>query len=478
VTKRGEGRQASRTVLRRLRRAWIAALAAGVIALVFAIVSHREAALLVLALGVAITGVRYLGRAMVHRRDPDHYRHGDIREQVCSDIRLGCAGIGIGAFLALLATVIDAPFAVSLLALPLVAGLHQRGRVAGHKMVKLEKLHEIGSGTDRVSSSEPVKLWEERSITAPNAIGAETVPRLVRRRTPPGQISFFLNRTLSLLVVIWACYASLAFAEVVHFAAPDLPPLPLFSPGSGAGAGPGGVPIQPEILDPPPPTYADLCPDLPDPLTIPHGLGELFRSVGGVYAGCGGPASQVAPATWISSGNCGDDLRSLAVAGEEHDAVLLFGAAAAFALVSAQAGTLRYAEAGEPSGGEVDVVATSDGNHVFIRSSARLRDLTEDPQGCTEVEEVPGAFVHLEPSLAQLWADHMGEGGGWLWPAATSSRTFTFSLFPGADPSASGECITELSCSFESVSGRSVLEGAGAVTVAGLGPLYPTRSPR
>lgn len=474
--KRREDRRVRRVMLRQLRHALFVALGTGIIAVVFAIVSHREIALVVLALGVVATGVRYLGRAMVHQRDPDHNRPRDIRTQVRSDIRFSCAWIGIGAVLALLAMVIDAPFAIPLLALLLVPGLHQRARVAGHEMVGLEALHLIGSGTDRISSSETLRLWEERSKTAPNAIGAEAVPRLVRRRTPKGQISFFLNRTLTLLVVIWAGYAGLAVAEVVHLAAPDLSSLPLLSPVPGTGR--GSVQAQVEIVVPPPPTYADLCPNLPDPLTIPHGLGELFRSVGGVYAGCGGPASLVAPATWISSGSCGDELRSLAVAGEGHDAVLLFGAAAIFALASAKAGTLRYAEIGEPSGGEVDVVATSDGNHVFVRSSARLRNLTQDPKHCTEVEEVPGSFVHLEPSLAQLWTNHMGEGDGWLWPTATSFRTFTFSPFPGADSSASGECTTEFSCSFESFSGRDVLEGVGAVSVAELKPLYPPSSPR
>ncbi len=473
MAKRREDARVRRAVLRQLRRALVAALATGILAVAFAIISHRELALVAFALGVVATGVRYLGRAIVHYRDPDHGRHRDLRAQVRSDIHLGWAWIGIGVALALLTTVIDAPFAVPLLALLLVAALHQRAWVAGHTMVTLEEFHTIDSGTDRVSSSEAVRLWKERSKTAPNVIGAETVPRMVQRRTPKGQISFFLNRTLSLLVVIWACYAGLAFAEVVHLAAPNLPSLPPLAPKLGID--PGSAPIQMEV-DSPPPTYADLCPRLPDPLMISHGLGELFRSVGGVYAGCGGPASQVAPATWISSGNCGNDLRSLAVSGEGHDAVLLFGAAAAFALTSAKAGVLRYAETGEPPGGEVDVVATSDGNHVFVRSSARLRNLTEDPRRCTEVEEVPGAFVHLEPSLAQLWANHMSEGGGWLWPAAASSRAFTFSLIPGADSSASGECTTELSCSFESVSGRSVLEGLGAVSIAGLRPLYPSPS--
>lgn len=475
MTQRREDKLVRRAVLRQLRRALVGALGMGVIAVVFAIASHREAAFTMLALGVITAGARYLGRAIVHQRDPDHNRHPMIRKQVRSDIRLGLAGIGIGAILALLATFIDAPFAVPLLALLLVAGLHQRGRVAGHEMVKLEEHHEIDSGTDLVSASEPVRLWKERAKTAPNAIGAETVPRMVRRRTPKGQISFFLNRTLTLLVVIWAGYAGMAFAEVVHLAAPDLPSLPLLP--SETGIGPGSESIQGEVIDPPPPTYADLCPALPDPLAIPYGLGELFRSIGGVYGGCGGPASQVAPATWISSGDCGNELRSLAVRGEGHDAVLLFGAAATFALASAQAGTLRYAETGEPSGGEVDVVATSDGNHVFVRSSARLRNLTKDPEHCTEVEEIPGAFVHLEPSLAQLWANYMSEDSGWLWPVATSFQTFTFSLFPGADPSASGECTSELACSFESASGRNLLEGVGAVSIAELKPLYPTPSP-
>lgn len=475
---RTEGGRFCRAVLRLLYRTFVAMLASGLSTLVLAVLHFRAVTVLALSGLVVVSGLLYLLRAVLHRLDHE-YDDPEIRSLVKAEMRFARTWIGVGTLLGIVSAAVDEPLLVPLFGAGITWTLYLHGWVAGDVIVRREKRLGIAGGSAWLEDRPWVRRWLERSESGPLLIGARSIPCLVGRKRPVGEISIYLTCTLLMIACVSTAYAGLAIAEVVIAVEPDI--------GQHAGASPEPVDsaidkaiAQPsdndETATPPPPSYAELCPYLPDPLDVGAGLGELFRHDGAVYAGCGGPALQVAVSTWTAAGLCGGNLRSVGVVGEGREPVLLYGAPAQFAREAGREGTLLYAEAGKPPGGEVDVVATEQGTYFFVRSSPRLRQRNEGPRRCTEVEAVPDAFTRLPPPLTELWLEHLRERTEWLWPAAGSAPgTFSFSPYPGAEPVASAECASDLACHFESAAGRRTLEGVASASLAEFEPYYPSQ---
>lgn len=235
--------------------------------------------------------------------------------------------------------------------------------------------------------------------------------------------------------------------------------------------------------DPPQPDpyellYADLCPALPDPGEIGHGLGELFEQDGAVEAGCGGPAEEVGDTgeVFISLGMCKTELRSLAVSGEGHDPVLLYGEPAEFAWRAARAEGLRYAEVAKPGSGDLAIVTTDQGSHVFARSTPSVQPRSDKARRCDEINEMARPYVHLPPPMAELWSQYTFESG-WTWPHYSGEENrFTF-VFDGLEEVASGGCESEADCYFKPVDEpRRAYAGSAAVSLADVSESMPPSS--
>jgi hypothetical protein len=223
--------------------------------------------------------------------------------------------------------------------------------------------------------------------------------------------------------------------------------------------------------------YADLCKELPDPRRIGHELGPLFEHDGAVEAGCGGPAENVGKteSVWISVGICEGRLRSLAVAGEGHEPVLLYGTPAKFALHAAEEEELRYAESAEPGSGDVDIVTTEDGSYVFARSTQSASSRSAEALRCGEIDEVAQPFTRLPPPIAELWFQEMPETG-WTWPLPGREESAEFS-FLDEDPVglvASAGCREETICYFDvDRGGRRWFSGPAVVSMVDLSEYMP-----
>lgn len=285
-----------------------------------------------------------------------------------------------------------------------------------------------------------------------------------------GKIGTKLTCTLLMVAIAGLGFAGILLAEVVSkrrepsgvAKAQPRPPWP--NP-------PGGSATLPTD---PPPTYAENCPELPDPMTIDHDLGKLFKKDGAAQAGCGQPAEAVVGmnSVWFSQGTCAGDLRSLAVVAEDHPAVLLYGEPARFALEAARAGELLYAEVAEPGGGDLNIIGTQEGSFVFVRSSPILQAGTGKALRCTEVDEVAHPFSRLAPPLAELWHGQMNRTG-WAWPiqaAASSYGTLAFLDYRTDVVVATGSCMNDSSCRLDGPDGHSTIAGPTIVSLDDLEP--------
>jgi hypothetical protein len=227
---------------------------------------------------------------------------------------------------------------------------------------------------------------------------------------------------------------------------------------------------------PGPPTYAELCPKLRDPLDIDFGLGALFRRDGAVKAGCGEPAyTEVgSESVHLSEGICSTRLRSLAVASPGYPSVLLYGEAAHFAKQSAANADLVSADKIEPGDGEVVAIETEDGTHLFARASASVTPGDDNAQRCSEAGGVARPFVELPPALAELWLWHMEEEERWSWPIpapAGSGEGIGFQDEETGAVVATGGCAAEV-CELDDSMHRTNL-GSAIVSLEQLAPYAP-----
>jgi hypothetical protein len=226
------------------------------------------------------------------------------------------------------------------------------------------------------------------------------------------------------------------------------------------------------------PTYADSCPELPDPADIGHGLGRLFEEAGEPKAGCGQSAAPVLETgAWVAAGICEGTMRSTAVAGAAGTVALLYGEAAEFAWDRAQDGTLIAAEAAEPGAGDVYLIKTLSGTFGFVRSTRSAVAGREYLRTCGEATGRARPFVRMPPLLLLLWLELTKQQASWSWPELNSTsaeETVAFVTVERGEYTATGGCANDFECHVTVDDDRWQLdEGTGYVRLADLAPYMP-----
>jgi len=267
---------------------------------------------------------------------------------------------------------------------------------------------------------------------------------LAEYKVRAGQIGLIQFVTLCLVAAAFMGYSTMAIALGVRSLAP--------SSGPGKRKNSAGAPEQEEVVVAltPKPTYADDCPRHPDPLSIGHGLGKLFRRDGAVKAGCGSPALRVKQSgAWVAPGICNGQLWSLAISGPEGEPGLLYGEASEFAWAEARRGTLVGVETAGPSGGDVDFIRTMTGVYSFTRPRQWRVQGNEDASSCGEVGGEPERFTELKPPLVLYWGNLMDSTSEWIWPEQDNggaSGSVAFVGFLSGETVAFSNCKATGSC--------------------------------
>jgi len=321
------------------------------------------------AAAVLLSGLLRLQHAESSRGRRSYRRHRWVRERVRLGRNLALWWSTSGAALLALALVVDCPLGIALLGLLVTLAILARSR-------KIATAWMTGGLLVAVTMV----------FCAACAFGLVVTAEVTQKFAPPAQRQ-----------------------------ATARPPLGV-QDARNATASPPSVVAPSAAVTLPPPDYADLCPRLPDPMAIGHGLGELFRRDGAVEAGCGGRAWNPPgiPSVWVAAGLCSGELRSFAVATGGH-ASLLYDEPARFARQMAAAGQLLFAEAAKAGGGEVIAIGTGAGTYFFARSSPSIRPDLADARDCTEVGGVARPFVTVTPAHVQSWLRYL-ELEGWTWP--------------------------------------------------------------
>ena len=419
---------------------------------------------LLFALLVVAVAVLQMRRAHRRRLSP---RYAAIEDRVALEARFGrfhlLAGFALAATPILVSGWIPA-----VAGLVLTSVLLARNFVIARDTASVEALREVA----RATAAEDCDLVEKvaRGAAAVPIVGhAKCIVRLSRFEVGPNQIGIVPCLFLATCCALVFCYMSLAAAIVYHEAKSR------HGKSQSGYNGKGSPPIL--GLADQKPTYADSCNEIPNPLSIGHRIGELFRHDGQVKAGCGAPAFQVGKTgTWVAAGLCGAERRSVAVAAPDKEAVILYGAPSRLAWQAAKAGSLTGAEAALPSGGDVDLVETVGGTIGFVRARRSATPENKDAARCGEVEGVAEAFVLLPPQMMLLWKDLLEETGEWAWPVAgteSAHPTFAFISPTTEELVATGECIGDSNCSLTVDGRRWPGLGTSYVSLEELAPYLP-----
>jgi len=449
-------------------------------------VGQLVAALAVALVAVAVvTGLLMLVRAVARRRDRVLGRYRETRRRLAPDLRLAIVWVLVGAGLTGLAVAGLAVGWLALLGAVLLFGLCARALVSGLVTAEAEARRGITGAGTRLATSGRIRRLRRRAPRAPRLPLSPLLELVFGHPRPVGKISAYLEYTLAAGFLASFLFLGVAVASLVV-------PVPGEPPGrpdgreskhrradrgeTDRGALSGSLPTAAADR----PTYEELCPELPDPLAIGYGLGGLFRRDGAVEAGCGEPDELVlaAGSVRVSAGYCGSELRSLAVVAEGHPPVLLYGAAARFAAARASLGQLLYAEEAAPGGGELYVVATTDGTYVFVRLA--LDAGVGGALRCDEITPIAEPFAKLPPPLVELWRQRMMATGAWLWPLpdpAAGPRAFVFVAHGGSAVVAHGDCVDDGDCALDGETGEVVWRGSAVVSVADLAPWMPAPQP-
>lgn len=447
-----------------------AALSSGLLSVLLSLLDLRNAILPLLGAFVFASGLMYLGRALAHRADPS-YANPEVADLVSSDLNFGYSWVAFGLLLILLGLWIRLPVAVPFIGATICWGLYMHGWTAGDKMVRREKRLRIAGGSKWVEETDPVRLIRRRSKTGPLLLGARHLPKAFGRKRPRGQLSLFLSITLLFVGYTGLAYGGIAAVDLLRDAVGHHGSAGRDRLDDEASTGKEDAPSS----DSTQPSYADLCPQLPDPQDIEMELGDLFEYDGAVAAGCGQPAIEVGTSTWVSPGYCGPELRSLAVVGEGRDPVLLYGTPARFAWEKGLDGELLYAEAKDPAGGEVVLVATGRGSFTFTRSSPTLDRGSEIAVRCQDVDEVPRPFAELPPPLTYLWVERMNEMQAWAWPEPVSGSD-QIEISSPSGGSVYGSCDGDFRCQLGGPTDIPPSEATALVTLADM-PYMPNPLP-
>lgn len=308
----------------------------------------------------------------------------------------------------------------------------------------------------------------------------------LRGRRLVAGLGLFLKAALTCLACAGVAYAALATANVGHELAARLPE------EHEAPAEPSEPDPEPGKAEQPPPprapevapkreelSYAEQCRKLPNPLDIPYGLGWLFKRKGATFAGCGERVIGVGKSGWASAGMCGPEVRSLAYVRTGRKPVMIFAAAAEFALRRARRGDLLSVEVADGEGQGVVLIGTREGTFVFTYTSSPLHAMLEDPVECREVEQAPSAMVEIPPPMASLWLRHMRRWQAWSWPQAGSNPGEFVLEAEGAEGKgvypAYGRCEEDgSSCRLDAPGEHPSLGGSPTMTLAELEVWMPT----
>lgn len=315
--------------------------------------------------------------------------------------------------------------------------------------------------------------WAENASRVRMIPGSGLILGAAYQRAPDKHISAL--KYVSMMALYCACASYLLTG--VALGVTSLAPLPSLTLPSPIGVLPIGIgSSQSDEQTDAPPTYAELCKEIRDPLSIGHQLGPLFRRDGAVKAGCATEPFRIADTgTWVSAGDCKGELRSLAVSAPGYDPEIIYGTPAQFALAAAHAGKLVALEVEEPNDGDVYLVVTRDGTFAFARPTRSLEKGRDNPQSCAEVGGRARPFARLEPVMVNLWSELMQYREEWIWPKPRSEKSQIQAFTDRFDASrvAEGSCDGAERCWIESGEEAWSQEGSGFVSLIEISTYMP-----
>jgi hypothetical protein len=421
--------------------------------------THRTL-LIALAVLLFVAGVAHLLRTGAHQVDPDYVRDPQLRQLRRKDLRVIACWLPSALALVGIARASDSMVVQGASGLVVCLIVYVTGTQVGADAALRQRHTELSGTTAKVISSAWGRRWHARAHAARGLPGARLLERTLSSTPSKGGISGYLTYTLSLVFIVGCLYGGVAVAGVAKMIA---------APSHYERGGPAPKPRSRAKASYR--TYAQLCPQHPDPLAIGHWLGELFEHEGAVQAGCGQPAtaSPGSPGVWVASGLCENSLRSVAIDAPAHPPTLLYGTPARFAMRQALAGALLYVEAAKIAGGDVDLVVTQAGTYVYARPTPDLSPPRSSARRCSEVGGVPRPFTRLTPAASDAWLSAISRLG-WLWPLADSAQGQGYA-FLAADRDtvlAQSRCESEEACQL-SIDGESLpVTGLTDLTLADL----------
>jgi len=315
--------------------------------------------------------------------------------------------------------------------------------------------------------------WAENASRVRKVPGSGLILGAAYQRAPAEHISAL--RYVSMMALYCAC-ASYLFTGVA-LGVTTVAPLPSPRVPSSIGLLLIGIgSSQNDEESDSTPTYAELCEEIRNPLSIGHQLGPLFHRDGAIKAGCATEPFRIADTgTWVSAGDCDGELRSLAVSAPGYDPEIIYGTPARFALAAAHAGQLVGLEVAEPNDGDVYLVVTRDGTFAFARPTRSLEQGPEHPQSCSEVGGQARPFARLQPVMVNMWSELMQLREEWVWPKPRSddSQIQAFTDTFDASRVAEGSCDGSERCWIESGEESWSQEGSGFVSLIELSTYMP-----
>lgn len=436
---------------------------------------------LFLATALFFAGAAQRLRASVRVRDRKYRPHPGILQLIRSEAGVARLWILTALVLGTIALLVPQPLLVGPVGAVATAIIFAKGIGSAGRSAEAEVAQELSKGSAAEQCSR-VQRWANWAASARLVPGTECFHRLAHYSVPAGQVGPLHAAALIAVGLCFFAYVGLGIAAGVSQVAGNGSHKVTRHHGVRSGttaADEADSPIVSTADSTLPPTYAESCPELPDPREIGHGLGQLFIYDGAVRAGCGGPAS-VVPETgvWISTGTCDPlgEQRSLAVAAPGAEPALLYGTAARFAAAAARRGELVGAEAVRPGSGDVDVVMTLEGNHVFARRTRSVGQGSEGIRWCWQARGEASPFQHLPPSLAWLWLELVRSRVAWAWPVADPadrSYPIAFEDHLTGERVALGNCDSEDSCALLVAGELWPNEGTAFVSLSELEPYLP-----
>ncbi len=418
--------------------------------------SHRT---LVIALAVLlfVAGIAHLLRAGAHQVDPDYVRDPQLRQLRRKELRVTACWL-LSALALVGIAYADSMIIQGASGLAVCLIVYVTSTQVGADAALWQRRTELSGTTAKVISSTWGTRWRARAHAAQGVPGARLLERTLSSTPSRGSISGYLTYTLSLVFIVGCLYGGVAVAGVAKMIA-----------GTSHHER-GGPAVRPRSRAKAPyRTYAQLCPQHPDPLAIGHWLGELFEHEGAIQAGCGQPAtaSPGSPGVWVASGLCEGSLRSVAIDAPAHPPTLLYGTPARFAMHQALAGELLYVEATKIAGGDIDLVVTQAGTYAYARPTPDLSPPRSSARRCSEVGGVPRPFTRLTPAASNVWLSAISRLG-WLWPLADAAEGKGYAFLAGETVLAQTSCESEEACKL-SIEGESLpITGPTDLTIAGL----------